>query len=364
MTDRKKAKEEGHALAKELSALYPPPMRIEYECTYATMLCIKPKMYICILLDDDGVPMEDPDAMKIRGVTLARRDNCKFQRDFYKEVVWKILHDREKFLNMFNFIVDKCLALLSRQVPWEDLTMIKGLGANYKSPSYMMAIFANEMQKAGNPLVPGDRITYLIARNVDEDIIHDESKTGEKMLLPELYLERAESENPSRIDYMYYLEKTIKNGIEKQLYQVAFRPELEELEKRYKDNDQNKFLYALGMKLIEGERSDEMKKIKVEGYNNLLLKLFAEYNNDKEKVIEYLLEDYTFKKIAKPLYSYHVKRRQGRTRRLSTRIDREPIMMMVRLAYSKAEVCKEIRSYTYNLKPRKKVALKIIKSIS
>ena len=115
MTDRTKAKELGHALAKELSALYPPPMRIEYECTYSSMLCIKPKMYICILLDDNGVPMEDPDAMKIRGVTLARRDNCKYQRDFYKDVVWKILHDREKFLNMFNFIVDKCLALLSRK---------------------------------------------------------------------------------------------------------------------------------------------------------------------------------------------------------------------------------------------------------
>ncbi len=363
ITDPKTAWATAEKLTKELTALYPDKMCVELEAIFSTMLTIKKKMYLCIYMDKNGDPIEDPEKMKIRGVTLARRDNCKFQREFYKSVVWKVMHT-EPFMEVFDFIIDQCLKLLSRQVPWEDLTMIKGLGANYKSPSYMMAIFAHEMQKTGNPLVPGDRITYLVVRSVDEDVIRDEAKLGNKMILPELYLEKAESENPTRVDYMYYLEKVVVNSIQKQLWQIGYIKPLEDLEKRYKDNDQNKFLYALGMKLIEGERSDEMKKIKVEGYNNLLLKLFAEYNNDKEKVIDYLLEDYTFKKIAKPLYSYHVKRRQGRTRRLSTRIDREPIMMMVRLAYSKAEICKEIRSYVYNLKPRKKVALKIIKSIS
>lgn len=363
ITDTKTAWEVGEKLSKELTALYPDKMNVELESIFSTMLCIKKKMYLCIYMDKNGDPIDDPDKMKIRGVTLARRDNCKFQREFYKSVVWKVMHT-EPFMDVFNFIIDQCLKLLSRQVPWEDLTMIKGLGANYKSPSYMMAIFANEMQKTGNPLVPGDRITYLIVRNVDEDVIYDESKTGEKMRLPELFLQRAESETPERVDYMYYLEKVCKNGIQLQLWNVGYRIELEKLEKQYKDNDQNKFLYALGMKLIEGERNEDMKRIKIEGYNNLLLKLFAEYENDKDKIIEYLLEDYTFKKIAKPLYSYHVKRRKGRGRRLSTRIDREPIMMMVRLAYAKAEVSKSIREYTYNLKPRKKVALKIIKSIN
>ena len=207
---------------------------------------------------------------------------------------------------MFSFIIEK--------VSWEDLTMIKGLGANYKSPSYMMAIFANEMQKTGNPLVPGDRITYLVVRNCDEDMIRDESKLGLKMSLPELFHERAESENPQHIDYIYYLEKTVKNGIEKQLYQIAYSRELNELEKRYKDNDQNKFLFELGMKLIEKD-SDELKRVKVEGYNKLLLRLFQQFENDKDKVIEYLLNDESFKKIAKPLHTYYVKRRKGTSKK-------------------------------------------------
>ena len=43
-------------------------------------------------------------------------------------------------------------------------------------------------------------------------------------------------------------------------------------------------------------------------------------------------------KIVKPLNSFHVKRRKGRGRRLSTRVDGEPVMMMVRLMRAKKEV--------------------------
>ena len=286
ITDTKLAWETASKLAKELTGLFPDTtMNVELEAIFYTLFSIKKKMYLCIYMDKAGNPIEDPDKMKIRGVTLARRDNCKYQRDFYKTMVWKVMHE-EPFMNVFNFIVDKCLEILSRQVPWQDLTMIKGLGANYKSPSYMMAVFANEMQKTGNPLVPGDRITYLIVRNCDEDTIRDEAKTGSKMRLPELFLERAETDNPERIDYMYYLEKVCKNGIQLQLWGTAFRQQLEDLEKKYKDNDQNKFLFELGMKLIEKD-SDELKKVKVLGYNNLLLQLFQKFENDKDKVVEY-----------------------------------------------------------------------------
>ena len=360
ITDTKTAWETAEKIAGELTAMYPDDMKVELEAVMSVMLCIKKKMYLCIPMDKNGDPIEDPDKMKIRGVTLARRDNCKYQREFYKSVVWKVMHG-ETFMNVFNFIIAECLKLLTRQVPWESLTMIKGLGANYKSPSYMMAVFANEMQKSGNPLVPGDRITYLIVRNGDADEIKDETKTGEKMKLPEMFLERAESDNPYHVDYIYYLERVMVNCIQRQLWNVGYGKILDELEKKYKDNDQNKFLFELGMKLIEKD-NDEMKAIKVRGFNELLLRLFQQFENDKDKVVQYLLEDDTFKKIAKPLYSYYVKRRKGRQRRLSTRIDREPIMMIVRLAYAKAEVCKSIRHYKPKLKT--KIALKILKSIS
>jgi DNA polymerase elongation subunit (family B) len=360
--DTKTAWEVASKLSKELTALYPDKMNVELEAIFSTMLCIKKKMYLCIYMDKNGEPIEDPNKMKIRGVTLARRDNCKFQREFYKSTVWKVMHT-EPFINVFNFIIDKCLELLQRQVPWQDLTMIKGLGANYKSPTYMMALFANEMQKTGNPLVPGDRITYLVIKNGDD--IKDESKLGMKMRTSDVYLERSESGKPEHIDYMYYLEKTVKNGIEKQLYQVGYKKELDELENKYLEMDQNKLFYALGKKITNLDKNPEIQKMRIQGYNQLLLKLFAQFDNDKSKVIDHLLEDDSFKKIIKPLYSFIIKRRKGRGRRLSSRIDREPIMMMVRIAQAKAEVMRSIRDYAPKPKEvKKKLVLKVIKSIN
>lgn len=361
ITDPKKAIEIGHKFAKELSALYLKPMEVEFECTYHTMLCIKKKMYLCILLDDEGEPIDDPDAMKIRGVTLARRDNCAFQREFYKDVVWKILHDA-LFMDVFNFIIDKCIELVSHSVKWEELVMIKGLGDNYKNKNFMMNIFAEEMQKNGNPLVAGDRIPYLVVKShgVDET---EKQKVGYKMRTVDLYSERCESETPEHIDYLHYLEKTIKNGIEKQLFQVGFQKELKDLEEKYAEMDQDKFFVALEKEITcKRNENEEMRTIRIQGYKNMIAKLFKENGGDKTKVIEKLSEDPNFNKTVKPLYNYHIKRRKGRGRRLSSRIDKEPINMFVRIARAKEEVMRSIKERGNKEKIPKRIILKILPS--
>jgi len=370
ITDPKKAREIGYKLAEELSSLYPKPMEIEFECTYHRMLCIKKKMYLCTLLNASGEEIDNPDMMKIRGVTLARRDNCKFQRDFYKSAVWKILHD-ETFINIFNFIIEKCIELVSHSVKWEELVMIKGLGSNYKNKNFMMNLFAQEMQKSGNPLVAGDRIPYLVVKSygIDE---REKQKVGYKMRTIDLYTERTESDTPEHIDYLHYLEKTIKNGIEKQLYQVGYQKELKELEEKYVEIDQDRFFKALEKEIIGREK--ELKDIKCQGYKNMISKLFKENGGDKIKVIEKLLEDPYFSKIAKPLYNFHIKRRKGRGKRLSSRIDKEPILMFVRIARAKEEVMRSIREKKEREKRKvekesekinsKKLTLKILPSIN
>ena len=325
ITDTKTAWEIGEKLAKELSALFPAPMSVELEAIFAVMLSIKKKMYLCILMDKEGNPIDDPDKMKIRGVTLARRDNCKFQREFYKPVCWKVMH-KTPFMDTFNFIVDKCIQLASHSVPWEDLTMIKGLGSHYKSASYMMAIFSREMEKSGNPIVAGDRIPYIVVKTENEP---PGQKLGYKMRSKELFLERAVSDRPEHIDYLYYLEKNIKNGVEKQLFQIGYKKELEEVEKFHQELDRKRFLKAL----------------KAKGYKYVVDKLKKDFSNDKEKIIEYLREKKEMEKIVKPLYSFHIKRRKGRGRRLSSRVDKEPILMMVRIMRAKEQVMQSIRAH-------------------
>ena len=345
LTDRKTAWEISEKLADELTSLYLKPMQVELEAIFDSMLCIKKKMYLCIYLDKNGEPMENPDDMKIRGVTLARRDNCKFQRDFYKESVWKIFHN-ESFKDFFDYIIDMCIKLLSHSVKWEDLTMIKGLGSHYKSVNYMMNVFSKEMQKSGNPLTPGDRIQYLVVKTPYKD-----DKVGYKMRTIDLFLERAVTDECEQIDCIHYLEKTIKNCIQVQLYQVGYKKHLDELEKQYLENDCNRVLYELGKLIKEKE-----KNFNIRDYNEMILKKLNKHNENRLKVIEELLEDDSYKKIVKPLYRFHVKRRQGVKRRLSSRVDREPIMMMVRLAKVKEEVMESIRNYK---RPKKVINLKI-----
>lgn len=333
ITDPKLAWEKASQLEKELTALYPSPMNIELEMVFFTMLSIKKKKYLCINMDKNGNPIEDPDKMKIRGVVIARRDNCQFQRDFYKETVLKVMH-QDPFVEVFNYIVEMCVKLASHSIRWQDLVMIKGLGDHYKSKTYMMCLFASEMEKAGNPMTPGDRIPYLVVKTKEE-------KMGMKMRTQELFLERVKAGTPEHIDYLLYLEKTIKNGIE-QLFQIGYKKELEELDKKYKQMDQDKFFQALEDKLNVGN----LGQIRLEGYR----KKRAELNNDEE-TIEWLITDANLTKIAKPLYNYHIKRRKGRGRRISSRIDKEPILMMVRLMKIKEEVMESVRNYV----PKKKI---------
>jgi hypothetical protein len=113
------------------------------------------------------------------------------------------------------------------------------------------------------------------------------------------------------------------------------------------------------------DRNLEMREIRIRGYDNKIAKLREQYKNDSE-VIETLREDEHFSKIVKPLYSYYIKRRKGRGRRLSSRVDKEPILMMVRIMRAKEEVMKSIRAYVpkipkkVNTPEKRKLVLKIL----
>ena len=317
--DPKKAYAMAKAVAEELSKLFPPPMLVEDEEVYHTMLCIKKKMYLCIKMTPDGEPVLDRDKLKVKGVVPARRDNCKYQRDSYVDTAWKVLL-REPMMETYDYLIEMCLKLMRRQVPWKELVVIKGLGSHYKSKSYCMKVFSDELCKIGKPATPGDRLEYLIVKSYG---VKDKQLLGHKMRLPSTYLERLESNTPERIDYEYYMEKALMNCIQKQLFQVGYKKELEALEKKYLDMDQIKVLNAMRAK----------------GYGIVVDQLMLKFNWDKKSVIDYLLMT-DLKKIVSPLVSYHIKKRA----RIVTRICGEPIKMMVKLIQQKQKCMDVINS--------------------
>lgn len=319
ITDPTKAYDMAKVVAEELSKLFPPPMLVEDEEVYHTMLCIKKKMYLCIKMGRDGKPVLDRDQLKVKGVVPARRDNCSYQRDCYIDTAWSVLL-RKPMMETYDDIINMCLKLMRREVPWKELVVIKGLGAHYKNKSYCMKVFSDELCKIGKPATPGDRLEYLIVKSYG---ITDKQLLGYKMRLPSTYLERLESDTPEPIDYEYYMEKALMNCIQKQLFQVGYKKELAELEAKYLDIDQNRVL-------------DDLRK---QGYAIVVNQLLSKFGNDKTEAINYLLST-DLKKTVNPLVTYHIKKRG----RINTRVTGEPIKMMVKLIQQKQKCMNVIKS--------------------
>jgi DNA polymerase elongation subunit (family B) len=323
ITDPSKAYEIAKEVAAELSTLFPPPMLVEDEEVVHTMLCIRKKMYLCIKMAKDGTPIWDRDQLKVKGVVPARRDNCPYHRNSFIDTAMMVLK-RTPMIDTFNFIIDMCLKLVLRQVPWQDLVIIKGLGSHYKSASYPMKIFSDELCKIGKPASPGDRLEYVIVKSYG---VEGKQLMGYKMRLPSTYLERLNSDKPEQIDYNYYMEKVLMNCIQKQLFQIGYNKELKDLEKKYLDSDQEKVL----------------KELRKMGYTIVVDQVLSKFEGDKKKAIDYLINETDLKKIVSKLVSYHIKKRG----RIVTRINKEPIKMMVKIIQAREKCMKQIRSLVH-----------------
>ena len=319
ITDPTKAYAAAKQIAEELSALFPPPMLVEDEEVYHTMLCIKKKMYLCVKMGKDGKAIMDRDQLKVKGVVPARRDNCQYQRDSYIDTAWDVLK-RKPLEETYDNIIEMCLRLMRRQVSWKDLIVIKGLGSHYKNKSYCMKVFSDELCKIGKPAMPGDRLEYLIVKSYG---VKDKQLLGYKMRLPSTYLERLESDTPEPIDYEYYMEKALMNCIQKQLFQIGYMKELKVLHDKFLDIDQKRVL-------------DGMRK---SGYGVVVDQLMTKFDHDKTKVISYLLNT-DLKKVINPFITYHIKKRG----RIDTRVTGEPIKMMVKLIQQKQKCMDVIKN--------------------
>lgn len=343
ITDSTKAYAQAKEMAIELSKLFPPPMLVEDEEVFHTMFCIKKKMYLCIRMQPDGTPIMNMDEIKTKGVCLARRDNCEYKRECYRKIAWNTLRKRP-MMETYNEIIDMCLRLVRRQVPWKKLVSIKGLGSNYKNKSYSMKIFSDELIRIGKPAAPGDRLEYVIVKSHG---IKGSQLLGYKMRLPKTYLERLESDTPEQIDYEYYMEKLLMNVIQKQLFQIGYNKELQALEEKYLSDDQDKVL----------------AEIRAKGHGTSVDTLHQKFNGDKAKIIDYFIEETKLAPVVKKLVSYHIKKRG----RLVTRINGEPVKMMVKLIQAKAKWLEEMKNRSSNnaskvVPAKKKIKLKITES--
>jgi DNA polymerase elongation subunit (family B) len=250
--------------AKE--GLFPPPLKIEFE-KLMKMLSIKKKKYAALLYDKNGefVREKNKDGslgeLKIlkRGIIVARRDTAKIVHNTYNKLLHMILTG-EPVHRGYELVMNTLENLVNdRMSARENLSIIRSLGDNYKSDSYFMKVFGDELVRVGKPANPSDRLEYVIVKTAAEEAGEKDVKLGLKMRLIDMYedslglksnkdikikedfdeslilseddpLNKAEDSiamyPPEKIDYEYYIGHIMMASLD-QLFTIGYMKELE-----------------------------------------------------------------------------------------------------------------------------------------
>lgn len=185
----------------------------EFEGKY-NLLCFKHKMYVkesfappdkktgvysnLLILDENG----DPD-LEIKGLAPARRDNCQWVRDHLR-VLLRMVLARRSFADIVAYCTLSVVNLYNQQVPLRDLVLSKGYKSGLKSETAPMKVFAAEMAKHDQIILPGERHEYLVVHCPQQKTV------SKRMILLSLYLSMEEHRRPM-IDYTYYFENLVRD---------------------------------------------------------------------------------------------------------------------------------------------------------
>lgn len=106
-------------IAKIISKKFDDPITLEFEnAIYFKFLILTKKRYMYYTCGKDGNVLMDANGkpkMGRRGVILSRRDNCKYMKDVYADVIDKIF-DEQSENEILNGVVEKTLDLYTRQI--------------------------------------------------------------------------------------------------------------------------------------------------------------------------------------------------------------------------------------------------------
>jgi DNA polymerase elongation subunit (family B) len=258
--------ENGVVTKEAREGLFPDDIVIELE-KVMRILCIKKKKYAYLCVGKDGEFERDRITGELivqkKGIVLARRDNCKALRTNYLALLLDVLLMKPMDA-AYGRIVDCVTTLLSGKVrPRGNLTVIRGLGADYKNDNYFMKVFATELIRVGKPANPGERLEYVVVKTQAEldgedvklglkmrdidmwedswryyngvtELVEEKEKKDQLDILPEVFanilgVKIDTNTEPTykceEIDYLYYIEHALMNPLD-QLFSIGYKKEL------------------------------------------------------------------------------------------------------------------------------------------
>jgi DNA polymerase elongation subunit (family B) len=160
-------------ISDDISAMFPPPMRLEFEgFIYWRLLTLTKKRYISLKCDKEGTVCPK---LEKKGVILQRRDNSKFVRDVYQKMVMNIFNrvDKDEILNQ---IVDDVNLMYAYGINAKDYVITKSVGdCGHGSKSVEPVPGKPGKVRLGGYIVPKlvdegkKRIDQLLLKNADTE---------------------------------------------------------------------------------------------------------------------------------------------------------------------------------------------------
>jgi len=258
----------GLMVLEDVNATMEGVMKMDLE-RCMVLLGIKPKHYAYAEVDTEGnIKLDSMSDIKKRGLYTAKRGNAKWSTDTYDSIVFNSLQGCN-LVQGFKIILNSVQKLLNNSVHHSDLSITRGVGDNYKSDSYMMKVFSDELKAIGKPITPNSRIDYLICESTEKLL-------GKKMKLLEDYLEKLEEGTPYIIDKFYYLNNVLMNPIDT-VFNACFYHDLPKFDKLgYKPKSRKNFVsirtpVKMIIRMIEdGISLDGLEQWLENNYNSIL----------------------------------------------------------------------------------------------
>jgi len=258
----------GEVLEKELSALFPDPLYLEFEKA-GRQFCIAKKNYVFWIYDKNGeLPYDKngkPEFMS-KGIPLARRDKALWQRKIVERALNMII-EKETWRDFLDMVIENIVRTLRGEVDWRDFIIIRGLGSGYKDKNYFMKVFTEELHKLGRPAQPGDRLEYVIVKT--KEPVH---LLGQRMRDPETFYRRIGTVDHEPIDYEYYIEHFLQDCIEK-YWSIAYQDIIKEKTESSRISDYSRILVEL----------------RYDGYESQVVQALSNNDMDPQRAVNALL---------------------------------------------------------------------------
>ena len=198
----KKCIELGKEASDVVNNQLPWPQCLEYEKTFYPFIILSKKRYVGNKYEEDETHFKQTSM----GIVLKRRDNAKIVKYVYNGLIDIILNKRD-IGEILKFTKTTLQNILNGQFPMKYFEVTKTLGANYKDRSSIAhAVLADRMAQRdpGNTPQINDRIPYVAI--VTKECKGKRILQGDRIEHPEYIVQKN-----LKIDYLFYIEKQIKN---------------------------------------------------------------------------------------------------------------------------------------------------------